>query len=73
MPAGALAIALLLVRREIAEPTLLDAFLGIGLLTASLELGYVTGQISTDLSAAAQGFRDFWRALAARHRRAQPI
>jgi hypothetical protein len=59
MPAGALAIALLLVRREIAGPTLLDSFLGIGLLIASLELGYVTGLISTDISAAAEGFREF--------------
>jgi len=59
MPAGALAIALLLVKREVAGPTLLDSFLGIGLLIASLELGYVTGMISTDLPAAAQGFRGF--------------
>jgi hypothetical protein len=59
MPAGVLAIALLLVRREVAGPTLLDSFLGIGLLIASLEVGYVTGLISTDVSAAAQGFRGF--------------
>jgi hypothetical protein len=32
---------------------------GIGLLIASLGLGYVTGLISTDISAAAQGFRGF--------------
>jgi hypothetical protein len=59
MPAGALAIAFLLVRREVAGPTLLDTLLGIGLLIASLELGYVTGLISTDISTAAQGFRGF--------------
>ena len=58
MPAGALAIALLLVRREVAGHTLLDSFLGIGPLIASLELGYVTGLISTDISAAAQGIRE---------------
>ena len=57
LPAGALAIALLLVKREVAGPTLLDSFLGIGLLIASLELGYVMGLISTDISAAAQGIR----------------
>lgn len=59
MPAGAIAIALLLVRREIAGHTLFDTFLGMGLLIASLEVGYVTGLISTDFSAARQGFRGF--------------
>jgi hypothetical protein len=59
VPAGALAIALLLVRQEVAGHTLLDSFLGIGLLIASLELGYVTGLISTDISAAAQGISGF--------------
>ena len=59
MPAGALAIALLLVKREITGHLLLDSFLGIGLLIGSLELGYVTGLISTDISAAAQVFRGF--------------
>jgi hypothetical protein len=67
LPAGALAIALLAVRGEVAGHTLLDSFLGIGLLFASLELGYVTGLISTDISAAAQGFRGF---LARSRRRA---
>jgi hypothetical protein len=57
--AGAIAIALLLVRQEVAGHTLLDSFLGIGLLIASLELGYFTGLISTDISAAAQGIRGF--------------
>jgi hypothetical protein len=59
IPAVALTIPLLLVRREIAGPALLDSFLGIGLLIGSLELGYVTGLISTDISAAAQVFRGF--------------
>ena len=59
IPAVALAIALLLVRREVAGHTWLDSFLGIGLLIASLELGYVTGLISTDISAAVQSFRGF--------------
>ncbi|MGH6830364.1 MAG: hypothetical protein ACREDG_04345 [Methylocella sp.] len=54
MPASVIAIALLLVRREVAGHTLFDTFLGIGLLIASLEIGYVTGLISTDISAAAQ-------------------
>ena len=59
IPTVALAIALLLVRREVAGHTWLDSFLGIGLLIASLELGYVTGLISTDISAATQDFRGF--------------
>jgi hypothetical protein len=59
IPAGALAIALFLVKRESASHTLLDAFLGIGLLIASLELGYVTGLISTDFCQAARVFRGF--------------
>jgi hypothetical protein len=59
IPAVALAIASLLVRREVAGHTLYDSFPGIGLLIASLELGYVTGLISRDISAAAQGLRGF--------------
>jgi len=59
MPAGTFAIALLLVKREVAGPTLLDTFLGIGLLIGSLGLGYVTGLISTDISAVTQDFRGF--------------
>jgi hypothetical protein len=59
MPAGALAIALLLVEREVAGPTLLDSFLGSGLLIGSLAIGYVTGLISTDISATTQDFRGF--------------
>jgi hypothetical protein len=65
MPAATLAIALLLVRRLIAGPTLLDSFLGIGLLIGGLALGYVTGLILTDISAATQDFRG----LLARSRR----
>jgi hypothetical protein len=56
MPAGALAI---LVKLEVAGHPWLDSFLGIGLLIASLELGYVMGLISTDISTAAQAIRVF--------------
>ncbi|MGH6851001.1 MAG: hypothetical protein ACREDD_11235 [Methylocella sp.] len=59
IPAGALATALLLAKGEIAERTLLDALLRIGLPTASLELGYVMGLISTDIGPAARVFRGF--------------
>jgi hypothetical protein len=59
VPAVALAIALLLVQREVAGRTWLDSFLGIGLLIASLELGYVTGLISTYISAASHAYRGF--------------
>jgi hypothetical protein len=72
MPVGAFAIALLLVMREVAGLTLLDSLLGIGLLIASLELGYVTGLISTDGFAAAQGSRRFLARGRVRHRRANP-
>jgi hypothetical protein len=57
IPAGALTIALLLVKRESAGHTLLDLFLEIGLLIASLKLGYAAGLISTDLCLAARVFR----------------
>ena len=73
IPTVALAIALHLVRREVAGHTWLDSFLGIGLLIASLELGYVTGLISTDISRRRKVFADFWRALAARHRRVDSV
>jgi hypothetical protein len=43
IPAVALAIASILVRREVAGHTWLDTFLGVGLLITSLALGYVTG------------------------------
>jgi hypothetical protein len=69
MPAGALAIVLLLVKLEVAGHPWLDSFLGIGLLIASLELGYVMGLISTDISTAAQGIRVF---LARSRRPASP-
>ena len=69
MPAVALAIALLLVKREVAGHPLLDSFLGIGLLITSLELGYVMGLNSTDIAAAAQGIRGF---LARSRRPASP-
>lgn len=59
IPAGALAIALLLVKRESAGHTLLDCSLGIGLLIACLELGYVTGLLSTEICPTARVFRAF--------------
>ena len=59
MPAGALAIALLLAKRPVAGHPLLDSILGIGLLIASLELGYVMGLLATDITAAAQLIRGF--------------
>jgi len=52
---------------------LLNSLVKIALLTGSLELGFVTGLISTDISAAVQGFRGFGHGSAAQHRRAQPI
>ena len=49
--ADALAIGLFLVRRGVTGHTLFDTFLGIGLLIASIEIGYVMGLISTDITA----------------------
>lgn len=57
MLACALAITVLLATREFAGLTLADFILAIGLLIASFELGYVTGLISTDISAVGRGFR----------------
>ncbi len=59
IPASALAIALLLAKRDIAGDTSLEHLLRIGLLIASLELGYVTGLISTYFTPAARVFRGF--------------
>jgi hypothetical protein len=47
IPASVILIALFLAKRGIAAHTWLDCLRGIGLLIASLELGYVTGLIST--------------------------
>jgi hypothetical protein len=69
IPAGALTIALLLAKREIVEHTWLHSLLGIGLLIASLELGYVAGLISTDICQAARVFCGF---LARPRRKAPP-
>jgi hypothetical protein len=60
VPACALVIALLLMKADFAGYPLLNSLVKISLLIASLELGYVTGLISTDISAVVQGFRGFW-------------
>jgi hypothetical protein len=63
VPASILVIALLLMKAGIAGYPLLNSLVKIALLTGSLELGFVTGLISTDISAAVQGFRGFWTRL----------
>ncbi len=65
VPAGVLVIALLMMKVGLAGYPLLNSLMKIALLIGSLELGFVTGLISTDISAAVQVFRDFIR----RHRR----
>jgi hypothetical protein len=60
VPASILVIALLLMKAGFAGYPLLNSLVKIALLTGSLELGFVTGLISTDISAAVQGFRGFW-------------
>lgn len=59
VPVCSLMIALLVMKAGFAGHPLLKSFVKISLLVASLELGYVTGLISTDISSALQGFRSF--------------
>ena len=58
VPASAVLIAILLMKAGFAGNPLLNSLVKIALLIASLELGYVTGLISTDISAAVQSFRE---------------
>lgn len=60
VPVCGLVIALLVMKAGLAGHPLLKSLVKISLLVASLELGYVTGLISTDISSALQGFRSFW-------------
>jgi hypothetical protein len=59
VPASAVLIALFLMKAGFAGNPLLNSLVKIALLIASLELGYVTGLISTAISAAVQSFRGF--------------
>lgn len=68
VPASAFLIALLLMKTGFAGPPVLSSFTEIALLIVSLELGYITGLISTDIWAVRQGFR----VLLTRHHRALP-
>jgi hypothetical protein len=60
IPVSALLIAFVLMKAGIAGYPMLNTITTISLLIASLELGYITGLISTDISSAAQSFRSFW-------------
>jgi hypothetical protein len=60
VPASAFVVTLLLIKSGFAGHPLFNSLVKIALLIASLELGYVTGLISTDISSAVQGFRGFW-------------
>jgi hypothetical protein len=55
VPANIFAVAVLL-KRESAGGTGVDFFLGFSAVVTSLELGYITGLISTDISGVAQSF-----------------
>lgn len=57
VPASAFLMALLLMETGFTGSPVLSSFAELALLIASLELGYVTGLISTDISAAMQGLR----------------
>jgi hypothetical protein len=67
LPICTVAVALLFVNCELAERTLSDSLVRVGLLVGALELGYVTGVISTDISEAAQRLRLFRTRLRSRH------
>lgn len=56
VPVSIFAAALLLARCGFAGLTVFDSLLLAALMILSLELGYVTGLLSTDLSAGAQSF-----------------
>jgi hypothetical protein len=60
VPASALLITLLLTKADVAGYPLMNSLVKVVLLIVSLELGYVTGLISTDITAAIQGFRGIW-------------
>lgn len=60
VPVSALVIAMLLMKAGFAGHPLLNTAMKIALAVTSLELGYITGLLSTDISSAAQSFRGFW-------------
>jgi hypothetical protein len=60
VPASVVIIALLLMKAGFSGHPLLNSLVKIVLLIASLELGYVTGLISTDITTAIQGVRGIW-------------
>ena len=60
IPVCALVACLLMMKASFAGYPLLNSVVKISLLITSLELGYVTGLISTDISAALHGLRDVW-------------
>lgn len=61
IPASVFSIVVLviLLSRDFAAYSVLDSLLGGALLIASLEFGYVTGLVSTDISAVVEGFGRF--------------
>jgi hypothetical protein len=60
VPASALVIAFVLMKAGFAGYPILNTITKVALLIASLELGYITGLISTDITSAAQSFRSCW-------------
>ncbi|QBR71748.1 hypothetical protein CU048_11230 [Beijerinckiaceae bacterium] len=74
LPAGLLAIILIAINCTLVGHTLLEGLLQTILLITSLEVGYVTGLVSTNLPALAQGLRKTWTTLPhpAPSRTAQP-
>jgi hypothetical protein len=60
IPASALIIAIILMKAGFAGYPMLNSITKVALLIASIELGYITGLVSTDISSALQSFRSFW-------------
>jgi hypothetical protein len=60
VPASALVTAFVLIKAGFAGYPILNTVTKVALLIASLELGYITGLISTDITSAAQSLRNFW-------------
>lgn len=74
VPAGVLAIILIVINCSLVGHTVLSALLQMIVLITSLEVGYVAGLVSTNLPAMAQGLRRTWTNLPhpAPSRTAQP-
>lgn len=63
VPASAFLILLFLIGIDFSAPPLSGSLINVALVIVSLEVGYFTGLISTDLSSVAQSLRCLWARL----------